>query len=41
MNKVEDFIANRRMERSGFEHQLIRSKSVSKMTTNEKEGIKR
>lgn len=36
MSKVEDFIASRRVERSGYEPQLFFSKSVSEMNVNER-----
>jgi len=36
MSKVEDFIASRRLERSGYEPKLLRSNSVSKLNTMEK-----
>lgn len=41
MSKVEDFISSRRQERSGFEPDLLRSRSVSNINSNDKETIKR
>lgn len=41
MNKIEDFISSRRVDRSGLESPMMRSKSVSQMDVNEKLNIKK